>query len=110
MDNIELEQKVLEIIKEDNYFELITKALAFEKEYKTSDFYKATKKSLMEVIRESRIHYALQLRDMTRQLQKMLDSLDLSNVNQVLEQMSSVFANENEEIQTSLEDFKNLKS
>lgn len=110
MDNIELEQKVLEIIKEDNYFELIIKALAFEKEYKTSDFYKATKKSLMEVIRESKIHYALQLRDMTRQLQKMLDSLDLSNVNQVLEQMSSVFANENEEIQTSLEDFKNLKS
>ena len=110
MDNIELEQKVLEIIKEDNYFEMITKAMAFEKEYKSSDFFKVTKKPLMEVIRETKIYYALQLKDMGRQLQKVINDLDLSNIDRVLDQMSNIFAKENQEIQTSLEDFKNLKS
>lgn len=110
MNNVELEEKVLEIIKEDNYFEMIIKAMAFEKEYKSSDFFKATKKPLMEVIKESKIYYALQLNDMGRQLQKMINNLDLSNINNVLDQMGSVFTTENQEIQTSLEDFKNLKS
>ena len=110
MNNIELEEKILEIIKEDNYFEMITKAMAFEKEYKTSDFYKKTKKPLKEVIKESKIYYALQLKDLTHYLQETINNLSLEKVNQILDQMGNIFGQENEEILKDLEVFKNLKS
>lgn len=110
MDNVELETKVLEIIKEDNYFEMIIKAAAFEKEYKTSDFYKKTKKPLEEVIKESKIYYALQLKDLTYYLQEVINNLSLEKVNQILDQMGNMFGQENEEILKDLEVFKNLKS
>ena len=110
MNNIELEQKVLEIIKEDNYFEMIIKAMAFEKEYKTSDFFKATKKPLMEVIKEAKIYYAMQLVDMTRYIQRMINGLSLDKITEVLNQATDMFEKENAEVADSLEVFKNLKS
>ena len=109
MDNVELEMKVLEIIKEDNYFEMITKAAAFEKEYKTSDFYKKTKKPLAEVIKETKIFYALQLRDLGRHIQTTIDGLSLEKLNSLFDQLSSLFGTENQEIAQNLEIFKNLK-
>ena len=110
MDNVELEAKVLEIIKEDNYFEMITKAAAFEKEYKTSDFYKKTKKPLAEVIKETKIFYALQLKDLGKYVQSLIDGLSWTNFNQVLEQIGDVFGKENEDIKESLNIFKDLQT
>ena len=110
MDNVELEAKILEIIKEDNYFEMIIKAAAFEKEYKTSDFYKKTKKPLAEVIKETKIYYALQFKDIGNKIQKMISTLDLSNLDDLLDKMSNVFSTENEDIKDTLEVFKNLKN
>jgi len=109
MDNVELETKVLEIIKEDNYFEMVTKAAAFEKEYKTSDFYKKTKKPLAEVIKEAKIFYALQLRDLGRNIQKTIDGLSLEKLNSLFDQLGTLFGTENQEIAQNLEIFKNLK-
>lgn len=110
MNNVELEEKVLEIIKEDNYFEMVTKAVAFEKEYKTSEFYKLTKRPLVDVLKEAKIYYALQLKDLTRHFQEMIDGLSMEKINQLLDQMGSVFGQENEEIRNNLEVFKDLKS
>lgn len=110
MNNVELEKKILEIISEDNYFEMVSKAMAFDKEYKTSDFYKLTKKPLMEVIKETKIYYALQLKDLTHYLQEAINNLSLEKVNQILDQMGNMFGQENEEILKDLEVFKNLKS
>ena len=110
MNNIELEEKVLEIINETNYFNMIIKAKEFEKNYKTSDFYKNTKKPLSEVIKEAKIFYALQLEDLGKYIQKVIDNLSLENVNNLLDKISGVFHQENEEIQESLEVFKNLKN
>ena len=109
MNNIELEQAILEIISEDNYFEMITKAMAFEKEYKTTDFYKNTKKPLMEVIKETKVFYALQLKDLGRYLQDILDTLSLENLNAIIDKASEILAKENSDIQDSLELFKDLK-
>lgn len=110
MNNVELEEKVLEIIKEDNYFEMITKAKAFESEYKKSDFYKNTKKPLEEVIKESKLYYALQLRDVSRTIQKLINDIDLTKINSLLDQMGDLFAEENKDIRAGLEVFKDLKS
>lgn len=110
MNNIELQDKVLEILKEENYFELIMKAKEFEPEYKSSDFYKATKKPLMEVLKESKIFYALQLKDLGRYVQEMIDGLSLEKVNSLLDQIGDVFGQENSDILKSLEEFKDLKS
>ena len=109
MNNIELEQAILEIISENNYFEMITKAMAFEKEYKTSDFYKTTKKPLMEVIKETKVFYALQLKDFGRHLQNILDTLSLDNLDDIMNKISEIFAKENSDIQDSLALFKDLK-
>lgn len=109
MDNVELETKVLEIIKEDNYFEMVTKAAAFEKEYKTSDFYKKTKKPLVEVVKEAKIFYALQLRDLARYLQKQLNSIDLSHISELLDNVNETFSMENQDIRETIETFSKMK-
>ena len=110
MDNIELEQKVLEIINEVNYFDMIIKVKEFEPEYKKSDFYKNTKKPLSEVIKETKIFYALQLRNLGDYIQNIIDNLSLEQVNNILDKMGNTFAKENEEIQDGLEVFKNFKN
>lgn len=110
MNNIELEEKVLEIIRTDNFFDMILKAKEFEKDYKTSDFYKSTKMSLSEVIKESKIFYALQLKDLGNKIQNFLNNLSLEHVNGVLDQISDVFGQENKEIKESLEVFKDLNN
>jgi ACT domain-containing protein len=109
MDNIELEQKVLDIIQTKNYFDMIIKVKDFEKEYKTSDFYKNTKKPLNEVIKEAKIYYALQLKDIGATIQRVIDELDISNLNTLLDQISTTFGQENQEIQQSLEELQHLK-
>lgn len=110
MNNQELEVKWLEILDTDNFFDMIIKAKEFEKEYKGSDFYKITKMPLNEVIKESKIFYALQLKDVGKRLQEMLNNLSLDKVYGLLDQMGDVFSKENADIQESLEVFKNLKN
>ena len=110
MNNIELQDKVLEILKEENYFELIMKAKEFEPEYKSSDFYKATKKPLMEVLKESKVFYALQLKDLSKYIQEVIDGLSLEKVNSLLDQIGMTFGQENNDIIESLEAFKDLKN
>ena len=110
MDNIELEQKILEIIETENFFDMIIKAKEFEKEYKNSDFYKATKMSLNEVIKESKIFYSLQLKNLGDAIQNIINNLSLEHVNELLDKLGGLFQQENEEIQEGLEVFKNLKN
>lgn len=109
MNNVELEKKILEIISEDNYFEMIMKAKEFEVEYKKSDFYKTTKKPLVEVIKECKIYYALQLKDLGTRIQQLINGLSLDKFNEALDQISSVFGQENAEIKEGLEIFKHMQ-
>lgn len=108
MNNVELEKKILEIISEDNYFEMVSKAMAFDKEYKTSDFYKLTKKPLMEVIKETKIYYALQLRDMTRYIQATINGLSMEKITALLDEATDMFNKESADVASAVEALKDL--
>lgn len=98
MNNQELEKKIKEIIAIPNYFDMVLAAKEFEKEYKQSDFYKATKQSVWEVIKNCKVFYFIQLDDLVKLLQTKIDNLSFDNINQVLNQFSEVFGQENKEI------------
>ena len=46
MNNQELELKVKEILAIENFFDMMEAAIAFEKEYKGTNFFKKTKEQL----------------------------------------------------------------
>ena len=108
MNNQELELKVKEILSIENFFDMIEAVFAFEKEYKTTEFYKKTKMSLIEVIKESKLWYALQLKDIGNKIQSLINNLDLSNLNNVLEQLGDVYGQENEETLNIIKEFKEI--
>lgn len=109
MDNIELEQKIKEIIAIDNYFDMKIAINEFELEYKKSDFYKKTKMSLKDVVSEARMHYALHLEGLGDKIQKLIDNLSIQNINDLLDQIAQTFGTENTEIGEMLKEFKDLR-
>lgn len=108
MNNQELELKVKEILLIENFFDMIEAVFAFEKEYKATEFYKKTKMSLVEVIKESKIWYALQFKDIGSKIQSFINNLDLSNLNNILEQLGDVYGQENEETLNIIKEFKEI--
>lgn len=109
MTNIELEQKVKEIIAEENMFDMIEKALSFEKEYKQTNFYKTTKMPIVSVIEKAKMFYfKINFDGLFNQLQEKINSLDLENINGLMDQMANVFANENNEIYNMINEVKDI--
>ena len=108
MNNQELELKVKEILSIENFFDMMEAVFAFDKEYKVTDFYKKTKMSLVEVIKESKIWYALQFKDIESKIQSFINGLDLSNLNNILEQLGDVYGQENEETLNIIKEFKEI--
>lgn len=108
MSNAELELKIKEILSIENFFDMVEKVVEFEKEYKGTSFYKKTKMPLMEVIKNSKVWYALQLKDVVNVIQGMIDSLNVENVNSILSQLGEVYSKENTETLSIINEFKNL--
>ena len=108
MNNQELESKVKEILSIENFFDMMEAVFAFEKEYKTTEFYKKTKMSLIEVMKESKLWYALQFKDIESKIQSFINDLDLSNLNNILEQLGDVYGQENEETLNIIKEFKEI--
>lgn len=108
MNNQELELKVKEILSIENFFDMMEAVFVFEKEYKVTEFYKKTKMSLVEVIKESKIWYALQFKDIESKIQSFINGLDLSNLNNILEQLGDVYGQENEETLNIIKEFKEI--
>ena len=106
MNNQELELKVKEILAIENFFDMIEATVAFEKEYKTTDFFKKTKMPLMEVIKGAKAWYALRLQDFAKNIQNIIDGLDLSNLSNILSQIGDVYGRENEEIMGMIKEFQ----
>ena len=113
MNNQELELKVKEILKNENMFDLIENAVAFDKEYKQSSFYKNTKLSLMEVIKYGKVFYSFNVKELVAMLkdyvQNMINNLDFSIVNNLMDQFGNMFADENGEIRSQIEELAGLK-
>lgn len=108
MSNAELELKIKEILSIENFFDMIEKVVEFEKEYKGTSFYKKTKMPLMEVIKNSKVWYALQLKDIVDVIQGMIDSLNVENLNSILSQLGEVYSKENTETLSIINEFKDL--
>lgn len=108
MTNVELKEKVEEIIAIEDYFDRAIAISNFDKEYRGSDFFKVTKKPLEEVIRGYRIDQVLSAKELTKKLQEAINSLNIDNLNSVLDNISTVFGTENEEVEDLLEKFKDL--
>ena len=76
MNNQELELKVKEILAVDNFFDMVEATIAFNKEYKGTEFYKKTKMPLEDVIKNAKMWYGFQLNDIGNKIQKMVFERD----------------------------------
>ena len=108
MNNQELELKVKELLEIENFFDMIIAVKDFEKEYKGSDFFKATKMPLVDVIKNAKIWYLTTMSSIGDKIQGIINNLDFNKVNELLDQFGSVFAKENSETLNILQDFKDL--
>ena len=107
MTNQELELKIKEIIKIENYFDMVVELSKFEKEYKQSDFYKITHQSLLDAVKNARIHYALQLDDLFNKIQEKVNTFDLSKLNELVDKFGDQLLSANVENQDLLAELKN---
>lgn len=108
MNNQELELKVKELLEIENFFDMIIAVKDFEKEYKYSDFFKATKMPLIDVIKNAKIWYLTNLSFVGDKIQNIINNLDFNKINELLDQFGSVFAKENSETLETLQIFKDL--
>lgn len=108
MNNQELELKVKEILNNKNFFDMMESAIEFEKEYKGTDFYKKTKIPLMEVIKNAKAWYALQLEDISKKVQKFINELNFDNISNIINQAGLMYGQENEEILNIINEFKDI--
>ena len=108
MNNQELELKIKEILENKNFFDMVEAAIAFEKEYKGTDFYKKTRISLIEVIKAAKMWYLTQIENIGDKVQDFINKLDFNNINDILNQLGDVYAKENEETLNIFKEFKEI--
>ena len=87
MNNQELELKVKEILVTSNFFDMMENAIAFEKEYKGTGFYKKTKLPLIETIKYAKMWYMFNFDGFGKKVQEVLYNLDLTNINNILKRL-----------------------
>ena len=108
MNNQELELRIKTILKISNFFDMILAVKSFEKEYKTTKFYSITKMPLLDVIKGAKAWYAMQFEDLLRGAQSFIDSLNLENINNIMDQIGDVFSKENEAILSASKNLSEL--
>lgn len=108
MNNQELELKIKEILAIENFFDMVEAVAAFEKEYKTTVFYKSTKMPLLEVIKNAKVWYFMQFETIAEKIQKILNNLDFSNLNNLLNNLGDVYGKENQDILEIFKEFKDI--
>lgn len=108
MTNQELEKKIKELLKIQNYFDFIVAAKKFNKEYKKTEFYKQTRCPLKKVLEKARIFYFLQMDELFSRVQDKLDGLNFDNVNNIINQLGDVFSQENTDIMKAISTLKDL--
>lgn len=108
MNNQELERNIKEIISTSNFFDAAEIAVEFNKKYKKTTFYKKTRMSLNEVIKNAKLWYLTNLDDLFDILQEKITNLDLSNIDNVLDQIGDVFGQENRSITEMIQEVKDI--
>lgn len=107
-NNEYLNKRLSEIVEKDNFFEVILELKEFEKEYKQSNFYKTTKINLMDLVKDARIFYLTNTKNITDKLNKIINSLDGEKIAAILDEGASILQANNEETLAQLQEFKEL--
>jgi len=108
MTNVELKNKVEEIVAIEDYFDRAIAISNFDKEYRGSDFFKVTKKPLKEVIEEYIKMKITEPAGIKKAIQKIIDGLNFDNAKSVIDELGKTFGQENEELLSSLSELKDL--
>lgn len=104
MNNQELEIKVKELLEIQNFFDFIEAVKDFEKDYKNTDFYKKTKLPILEMIKNAKGFYFIQLNDLFDKLQEKINGLKFDSFYSIFDELSSVLAKETQETLSGLHD------
>ncbi len=105
MNNQELNTKLQQLIKIDNYCDYVIAVKEFSSEYKKTEFYKLTKKPLEKALNEMKLHNLINMKGMIKRIQELIDGLNFDNVQQLIEDFSNMYAQENADIQNILTNF-----
>ena len=108
MNNQELELKLKEILEKDNIFDVVEATVGFDKEYRKTDFFKKTKMPLMEMVKNGKLWYTLNLNDLGTKIQRLIDNLEFENVEGILNKFSTTYGQQNEETLNILKEFKTI--
>lgn len=108
MTNVELKNKIDEIIAIDDFFDRQIAINAFENEYKKTDFFKITKKHLDRLINEYRINNILSVENLKRKIQETIDGLSLEQFENILDQFGETFGAENKNVLNAIDKIKDL--
>ena len=108
MNNSELELKIKEIIKIENFFDMMEAAQDFEKEYKQSDFYKKTKQPLLPMLKDAAGWYGITVDRIFKEAQKQINNLDISHLNDLLDKVAETFGTENAAITEQISQLKDI--
>lgn len=109
MTNNALYNRFKRILEKENFFDMLQDLYTFEKEYKTSDFYKATKMNLIDAVKIYKQFNVLDMNKLFAQLQEKINTLDLSHFNDILDKIGETFNQENTEILSEIEEIKKLR-
>lgn len=107
MNNQELNAKLQELIKIDNYCDYVIAVKEFSSEYKKTEFYKLTKKPLEKALNEIKLHNLINMKGIISRIQQIIDGLNFDNVQQLVEDFSNMYAQENADIQDIISNFVN---
>ena len=108
MTNAELEKKLKELSVKDSFLDVVLECRKLEPEYKKSDFYKATKMSLSDLLRQYKMWSFANFDNLGDRIQELIDSLNFDNVSKIIEQFGNTFSTENDEIRKAAETYKKL--
>lgn len=103
VENIELEKRIKKLIEIENFFDFYQALIEFEGTYKQTYFYKTTKLKLIDAVKMARMHYLLQMKDLSNKINKFLSTLDLDKVQELIEQFGNKLQTENSEIMAQID-------
>lgn len=106
IDNEYLNDRLAEIVNQDNFFDVILQLKEFEKEYKTSDFYKTTKLNLMDLIKDARIFYLTNVKYIVKKINEVFENVNSEKLLEILDETGDILEANN---QATLEQIKEFK-
>lgn len=106
IDNEYLNNRMAEIVSQNNFFDVILQLKEFEKEYKTSDFYKTTKINLMDLIKDARLFYLTNVQYLVQKINEVFENINSEKLLQILDETGDILEANN---QATLEQIKEFK-